>query len=267
MSATQKLGREILRAFSVLLIFVAIVSGLLTMVANGSYASQLVNGYVDSATAILFSVLVDLMKIGLPIGIWYLRYRSPRFTMAALAFFCACALWSLICGFGWAMSVPVPEVAPKTVAELNALYAEQQPLMWTGLMLFAQVASAGGPLMVHVFTESATEEPFAEPYRLPPQPAQPHALPSPDGEQAIRSAFGDWLKARLSLIPTAQVALGAALANYTAWATANMQVQIHPRDFEFLMGEAATEAGASVADGIYTGLWFADRDQLPMTVG
>lgn len=268
MSSTQFLGIQILRGLSVLLLITAVFSAVLTMIANGSYAAQLVDGWGNSALAILFSVVIDLMKIGLPLAIWYLRYRSPRFAASALTFFCACAMWSVICGFGWAMSVPVPEVPPQTVAELNALYAGQQPLMWAGLMLFAQVASAGGPLMVHVFTESATEKPFEEPYRMPPQPvAQPHALPSPDSEETIRSAFGDWIKARLSLIPTAQTALGAALANYTSWARENMQIQIHPRDFEFLMNEAAAEAGASVSDGIYTGLWFADREHHPITVG
>ena len=198
---------------------------------------------------VLCAIAAELAKNVLPIVYYNARYADRTTATGALTAFVVLFGLSYACSMWW-------EISDGTNAA-------------SVIMLFiAHFFAAFGPLGLYRASKWVEDKPTdglpRAPVALQPAPMQHDALPSPSGVEEIRQAFGDWVKARLSLIQTAQTELGAARANYTAWAGANMRANIHPQDFEVLMGEVADAASATVSNGIYKGLWFSDRDQLPL---
>lgn len=250
MSIFQRAGIFVTGVAMAALLGVIAVFAVFVIWKNIGFAWSQADGIGMGILLVVGTICLEIAKDWLPVVYYNQRHDAPKMATFVLITFAALLSLSYASSMYWE-NVDGTNRASNILLFFSHAFAAGGPVVWVNASKWLE----GKP------TDGLPRQPLA------PLPAQPRALPAPDGEQAIRNAFGEWIKARLSLIPTAKVALGEALANYTAWASANMQAQIHPSDFEFLMGEAADEAGATVVDGIYTGLWFADRDQHPLTVG
>lgn len=248
MSVIQLFAVVVMRCVMLMVLVAVIVLTFVTACTSAWFAASLTDGFGVSLLVGIAVLAGEVIKSSLPAMIYHQRIDSPRMAEWAFGAFLICAVLSFASTTGWALSGEPSK--PMAV-----------------VLVFAQFVSMAGPLGFMTTGKWVTEKPADGTPRQIAQPDQRQALPPPQGgEEDIRNAFGDWLKQRLSLIPTAQVALQAAHANYSTWAMTGGQLQIHPRDFEFLMNEAAAVAGASVENGVYTGIWFADRDQQPVMV-
>jgi hypothetical protein len=242
------LGVIVRRIGMALLLITICVFTLVTAFASAGFAFNMVDGFGVGFLFALMALCIEALKAWLPVVIYNQRLDAPRMAEWVFGAFLVCAVASFIASVGWAMSGDPSK--PMAV-----------------VLVFAQLITAGGPLVFLSCCKWSTEQPLdgvvpvyqPAPPQIPQQPPL-QALPSPQhDEQTIRTTFGDWIKQRF--IPGGQVSINDAFMNYQGWAAANNRMQIHPQDFEMLMNEAATEAQASVFEGTYTGMSFSTQDQ------
>lgn len=173
---------------------------LVTVSGNVFFAASLFSDIRPALFAAVASMAVDAFKAALPIAIHSLRKTEPELTAIAWVLLCVCGGWSLICGISWVFMLMDHGYSGGTAESGFALLV---------LMLIAQAASAGGPVLIAAGMRHAKDLPDEE----PPAPQAPQQMdfgmlePAGDG-------MSEWLREVIGVQPGAKTHLALAYDHY-----------------------------------------------------